>query len=386
MKKIVYIHQYFKTPEEGGAIRSYFISNGMVDHGMEVELITSHNKAHYEQKNIHGIRVHYLPIYYSNYYSFSKRYSAFFKFVYSAIKLSKKLPKQDLCYVSSTPLTVGIVALWWKWKRKVPYIFEVRDLWPEAPIQLGIINSPPLIYLTTKLENTIYKHAHKIIALSPGIEKGILNKFAKANISMIPNMADIDFFQKASPKLHEIKELVIGYFGAFGMTNNIEYILDAALECQKAKLAVTFQLMGDGGEKKDIELKAIQMNLRNVNFFPHQNRSDIRVSLNQVDACFTSFLNVPVLETNSPNKFFDGLAAGKLNIVNTLGWLKELVEENNCGFYTDPAHPKKFPELLEPFIRDKNLLKSYQKNSMHLAKARFSREKLVHDVCEIVLN
>lgn len=391
MKKLVYIHQYFKTPEEGGALRSYYISKGMVDHGIEVELITSHNKAMYEQKNIDGIRVHYLPIQYSNYYSISKRYIAFLKFAFAAIKLSKKLPTPDLFYVTSTPLTVGMIALWFKWTQKIPYIFEVRDLWPEAPIQMGIIKSSLLKYLTIKLEKTIYKQADKIIALSPGIEKGIINKFKKANISMIPNMADIDFFQKPSPNIaaspaggHEKKELVIGYFGTFGIANNLEYILDVALECQKAKLPITYQLIGDGVRKKDIELKAIQMNLHNVDFLPHQNRSDIRGLLQQIDACFTCFLNITILETNSPNKFFDGLASGKLVIVNTQGWLKELVEENKCGFYTDPAKPENFPLLIEPFIRDKNLLKSYQKNSLQLGKTSFSKEKLVDEVCSLV--
>lgn len=386
MKKIVYIHQYFKTPEEGGALRSYYISRGMTDHGIEVEMITSHNKASYEQKIIDGMCVHYLPVRYANDYSFTRRYVAFVKFVFAAIKLSKKLPTPDLCYVTSTPLTVGIVALWWKWKRKVLYIFEVRDLWPEAPIQLGIIKSSVIKYLSIKLEKTFYKHALNIIALSPGIEKGIKKKFEHAHISMIPNMADIEFFQKPSSEIYEKKELVIGYFGAFGMANNLEFILDVAMECQKAALPVLFKLIGEGGQKKAIELKAIQMNLHNVAFLPQQGRSEIRESMRQVDACFTTFLNVPVLETNSPNKFFDGLAAGKLVIVNTRGWLKELVEENNCGFFTDPDSPEKFPVLLEPFIRNKNLLKTYQQNSLQLGKTVFSRDKLVREVCEVVLN
>ncbi len=391
--KIVYIHQYFKTPEEGGAIRSYYIAKGMVDHGIEVDIITSHNKANYEQQNIDGIRVHYLPVPYSNFYSFSKRYFAFIKFIVFAIKLSGNLPKPDLYYVTSTPLTVGIITLWQKWRGKIPYIFEVRDLWPEAPIQLGIIKSSLLKYIATKLEKVIYRHAYKIVVLSPGIETGVMNKSPKANISMIPNMADIDFFQKATLKAivstagaYEKIEFVVGYIGAFGMANNLEYILDVAKACQNAKLPVTFQLVGEGVRKKDIEIQASEMNLNNVIILAQQNRSDIKALLGQMDACFTSFLAVSILETNSPNKFFDGLAAGKLNIVNTRGWLKELVEENKCGFYTDPAKPENFPLLIEPFIQDKNVLMSYQENALHLGKTMFSREKLVQEVCQVVLN
>lgn len=393
MKKVIYIHQYFKTPEEGGAIRSYRISIGMVDRGIHVEIITSHNKPEYEQKTIDGIHVHYLPVNYSNEISSTRRYIAFFKFVLAAIKLSNKLQKPDLIYATSTPLTVGIIALWLKWTRQIPYIFEVRDLWPEAPIQLEIIKSTIIKYLSIKLEKVIYKNARRIVALSPGIEKGILNKYGEVKINMIPNMADIDFFHKIPPKIpsltkggHEKGDFIIGYFGAFGMANNLEYILDAAMECQKKNLPVTFKLIGEGARKNTIKRKAIQMNLNNVKILSHRNRFETKTLLEDVDACFTSFLNISILETNSPNKFFDGLAARKLNIVNTKGWLKELVEQNKCGFYSDPDKPENFPLLIEPFIQDKKLLNSYQENALQLGKTRFSKDKLVREVCDLVLN
>ena len=400
MNRVVYIHQYFKTPEEGGAIRSYHISKGMVDREIKIDMITSHNKRKYEKKIIDGIHVHYLPVNYSNELSSARRYIAFFKFVLAAVKLTQKLQKPDLCFATSTPLTVGMIALWLKWTKQIPYIFEVRDLWPEAPIQLGIIKSALIKHLSIKLEKVIYKNANRIVALSPGIEKGILNKCGKVKISMIPNMADIDFFYENPPEIHapppacrigragghNKSEFIIGYFGAFGMANNLEYILDAAKECQKANLPVSFKLIGDGARKSAIELKAIQMNLDNIEILPHRNRFETRTLLEKVDACFTSFLTIPILETNSPNKFFDGLAAGKLSIVNTKGWLKELVEQNNCGFYTDPAKPEKFPLLIKPFIQDKKLLNSYQENALRLGKIKFSKKKLVHEICDLVLN
>jgi glycosyltransferase involved in cell wall biosynthesis len=393
LNKIVYIHQYFKTPEEGGAIRSYHISKGMVDREIKVDMITSHNKPKYEKKTIDGIHVHYLPVNYSNELSSKGRYIAFFKFVLAAVRLSQKLQKPDLCFATSTPLTVGMIALWLKWTQKIPYVFEVRDLWPEAPIQLGIIKSVLLKHLSIRFEKVIYKNANRIIALSLGIEKGIVNKYGKVKISMIPNMADIDFFHKKPPKIpaspaggHEKGDFIIGYFGAFGMANNLEYILDVAEECQKANLPVAFKLIGDGARKNAIKFKATQMNLKNVEILPHRNRFETRTLMEKVDACFTSFLTIPILETNSPNKFFDGLAAGKLNIVNTQGWLRELVEQNKCGFYTDPDKPEKFPLLIEPFIQDKNILNSYQENALRLGKTTFSKDKLVHEVCDLVLS
>ena len=386
MKKAVYIHQYFKTREESGAIRSYHIAKEMVKRGIRVEMITSHNKPLYEKKIIDGIYVHYLPIKYSNNFSFSKRYFAFIKFVFAAIKLIKKLPAPDLILATSTPLTVGLIALWGKRSRKIPYIFEVRDLWPDAPIQLGIIKSSFLKFVTLKLEKSIYKNAWKIIALSPGIEKGISDKIQHVKISMVPNMADIDFFQKPPLETHKNKDFVIGYFGAFGLANHVSYILEVAKECQKAKLPILFKLIGEGAQEDILKQMMSNLNLNNVEILPYQNRFEIKKSLEKVDACFTSFFKTPILETNSPNKFFDGLAAGKLSIVNTKGWLKELVEQNSCGFYSDPSTPEKFPELIKQFIQNESLLRSYQENALRLAKDTFSKEALVDKACNFILN
>lgn len=384
MKKIWYFHQYFKTPKEGGAIRSYHIAKGMVERGMQVEMITTHNKANYVQKTIDGIRVHYLPVKYGNSFSSFRRYRAFLLFVWKAIRLTKNLGKADLCYVTSTPLTVGIIALWTKKTMEIPYIFEVRDLWPEAPVQMGILKSRWLISLARKLEKASYSHASHIIALSPGIEKNIQKSMEQQKIMMVPNMAEITKTWKSISRKPEGGQFTIGYFGAFGLANNLEYILEIARECQKAALPIHLVLAGDGARKRPLISMATKWGLKNVEFLKHQNCSEIHELLRSVDACFTSFLNVPILETNSPNKFFDGLAAGKLSIVNTKGWLKDLVEMHECGFYSDPERPQDFPKLIVPFLKNQRLLRTFQDNGKRLGQMQFSKEMLVNQICDLV--
>ncbi len=385
MKKIWYFHQYFKTLQEGGAIRSYHIAKGMVERGMHVEMITSHNKPEYAQKTIDGILVHYLPIKYANEFSPLRRYYAFLLFVWKAIRLAKKLGRADLCYVTSTPLTVGIIALWLKKSMGIPYIFEVRDLWPEAPIQMGILKSRWLISLTKKLEKASYFHASQIIALSPGIKKNIQKSMDHPNIWMIPNMAEVDTKWKSIARKGESDQFTIGYFGAFGLANHLEHLLEIARECQKSKLPIQFILVGEGARKKALKSMAAKWALRNVVFLKHQNRSEIHEILRSVDAGFTSFLNIPIFETNSPNKFFDGLGAGKLSIVNTKGWLKDLVETHECGFYTNPERPQEFPKIIASFLKDKSLLRTFQYNGKRLANEQFAKEKLVDKICDMVL-
>ena len=382
MKDILYIHQYFKTPEEGGALRSYFIAKSMVDHGHKVQMITSHNDTESVIKSVDGIKVHYLPVKYSNKMPFGKRFFAFLRFTISCIKYTKKLPKTDLIYATSTPLTIGLIALWWKWRRGIPYMFEVRDLWPEAPIQLGILKNNILKSLSKNLEKSVYINAYSIVALSPGIQTGIKKQSPSSKTIMIPNMADVQFFTGTNPTRNKQGSFTIGYFGAFGYANNMEFLIEIARSCLQKEHAVKFLLVGDGRKKNYLEDSIKKLNLQNIDLLPHKNRFEIRDLMTNVDACLTTFLNYPILETNSPNKFFDGLAAGKLSIINTKGWLKQLIEENQCGIYVDPEKPENFPGLINPFIENRALIEKYQTNALKLGKLVFERDQLTEKICK----
>ncbi len=122
--KILYIHQYFKTPEEGGSIRSYYLASGLVKNGYEVEMITTHNDQRYEVKIIQGIRVHYLPVYYDNNLGFVRRIIAFLRFYFLALEVAKTIKDVNLVYAMTTPLTVGMIAMRLKKKLDLPYYFE----------------------------------------------------------------------------------------------------------------------------------------------------------------------------------------------------------------------------------------------------------------------
>jgi hypothetical protein len=206
--KILYLHQYFKTPEEGGAIRSYYLAKGLVEHGLEVEMITSHNEDKAVTKIVEGIKVHYLPVKYDNRDGFLKRLLAFFKFMRLARKKAVEITEVDLIYATSTPLTIGLTAMKIKQDKKVPYYFEVRDLWPEAPFQMGVIRNKFLKRYLRSLEDEVYKNADKIIALSPGIRDGIADLQPDKPIALIPNMSDIEFFKPESkqPELEDLFE------------------------------------------------------------------------------------------------------------------------------------------------------------------------------------
>ncbi len=388
--KILYLHQYFLTPEQGGAIRSYHLAKALVEAGHEVEMITSHNHKAYHFEVIEGIRVHYLPVYYENNLKYIGRFVSFIKFMYRAYEKSTEIEEVDICYATSTPLTIGIIALWLRKLHRIKFYFEVRDLWPEAPIQMGAIKNYFLKKYLYNLEKRIYKRAEKIIALSPGILEGIKNKVPQKEVHLIPNFSDCVFFHpeekiiKTEEKFAVKGKFVVSYFGALGKANHLDYLINAAIELSKNKIDhIHFIIAGKGYELHLIKEKVKEYQLRNINFIGFINKESLHEMLNVTDAIYISFANKPILETNSPNKFFDGLAAGKLCITNTRGWMKELIEKNECGFYYDPEQPELFLDKIIPYTNDRNLLKTAQKNARKLAEHDFSKDIMVEKFLQL---
>lgn len=415
--KVLYIHQYFRKPSQGGPLRSYFLAKTLVDNGYEVEMITSHNGRQYVYKNIDGIKVHFLPVYYDNSLVFFSRIITFFKFVYKAYIFSKQIQNITCSYVTSTPLTVGIIGMLLKKYRGIPYYFEVRDLWPEAPIQMGIIKNPVIKLLLFKLEKHIYANADKIIALSQGIKNNILKVVPQKTVIMIPNIADCNFFNKEPidkeltekyirkfSKVEQLKarrgdlvfndtafknivsrKFIITYFGAVGRINHLTYMLNVVKICKEKDIDVFFFIAGRGAEMQKIKKTAQNLALNNLAFLDFLNRDKLKELLNISDAAFISFAKIPVIQSSSPNKFFDGIASGKLCIVNFPGWIKELIESNRCGFYCDPEKPEEFITKITPFLKNKDLVLEYRNNARKLAETMFSKDILTKKFLRIFI-
>lgn len=375
--KVLILHQYFNTPASGGALRSYYLATALAAKGIETVVITTHNHPDRKTAVIDGIEVHYLPIPYDNRFGFFKRISSFLNFVWSIVREAGQFKDADVCYAISTPLTIGLAAIWIKNRYKIPYFFEVGDLWPEAPVQLGIIKNPILKSVLYRLEKSIYKRAKAIVALSESIRTEILKKVQGKEIHVVPNMADTDFY-KPEVKKSELEskfgvqhKFVISYIGTMGLANGLEFFLACAEASQN--LPIQFLLCGEGAMLEKLKRIASEKKLSNVTFIPAQSRDGVRDVLNVTDAVFISYQPLPVLETGSPNKYFDGLAAGKLMIVNVGGWMKEEVEKNGCGFSVD--RPNNLIEKISPFTENATLLQKNQGASRNLSEV-YSRKSL----------
>ncbi len=381
--KIIYLHQYFKTYDEGGSSRSYYLARALVQAGHEVEMITAHNAKRYRKAVIDGITVHYLPVFYDNRFGFWQRIFAFITFVFRAYRLAARIPGATVCYATSTPLTVGAIALALKWWKHIPFYFEVRDLWPLAPVQMGAIRNRLLQKLLFALERKIYRKAEKVVALSPGMVPYIADRVERSKIYVISNMADCNFFRPEqknallADQYGVSSKFVISYCGAIGQVNRLDYLLNAAGYFQaKGVTGVHFLIAGKGKELDRLQKLVQKHKLMNVTFLGYLTKYKVRELLSITDAIYVSFDRKPVLQTGSPNKFFDGLAAGKLCIVNTKGWIKDMIEAEGCGFYADPLQPHQFLDKVIFYARNRGALQQAQVRARQLAENHYSRELL----------
>lgn len=390
--KILYIHQYFLTPQEPGGTRSYWIAKELIKNGHQVIMLTSSTKFKEKIKRIQveGIDVIYLKEEYSQNMSIYRRLKAFVNFMCKSSLIGAKEKGIDMVIATSTPLTIGIPALFLKFLKKIPYVFEVRDLWPEVPIQMGAIRNPMLIKVTRYLEKKIYKNAIHVIALSPGMQDGVLKYIPTQKTTMIPNMAKIDEFwpreknQQLMLRLGlKIDSFKMVHFGSLGVANGADTIIESA-KLLKDRQDIEFLFVGGGSTEESLMQVVIENKLTNVKFLGKFPMFEVSEIVNFSDVSMVSFMDLPILYTNSPNKLFDSLSAGKPIIVNSAGWTKDLVEANQCGYYVSPQKPKELAELLMNLKNDTEVLETMGKNSRVLAETLYDKSILAKEFVNVI--
>ena len=397
--KILYIHQYFGTPREPGGTRSYWISQELLKRGHQVTVITSSvkdksKKGHF---NIDGIDVIYLENDYKNTMSRLAKVRSFLTFIKKAVDAASKEKDVDLVYATSTPLTVGYIAMRLKRKMGWRYVFEVRDLWPEFPIQIGAIKNKLVIRILRNLERKIYENSEHVVALSPGMQDGVIAAGTpKEKTSMVPNMSKPDKFYPHEKNLEIAKQFGIDtmkfnviHFGSMNPANGLEYILETAKILQSKNIDIQFIFMGGGAVEPRLKQIVEEQSLKNVQFLGLHPMATVVEVVNLCDISITSFRNLPILKTNSPNKLFDSLSAGLPIVVNSSGWTKDMVEKENCGFFVDPDNPDDFAEKLLLYKDDKEKLKVWGENARKLSVEVYDKDILsaqVADVLEKIYN
>ncbi|HRE46500.1 MAG TPA: glycosyltransferase family 4 protein [Aggregatilineales bacterium] len=396
--KILYLHQYFCTPEGSAGTRSYEFARRWVAAGHEVTMITS--PAYLPERFkafttvtetlIDTIPTVIIPVPYANKMSFSQRIRAFGQF---ALRASREAMRReaDVIFATSTPLTIAIPAIAAKLRRRVPMVFEVRDLWPELPIAIGALKNPLFRWAAYALEWIAYHNARHIIALSPGMSAGIQKRGIPAErISVQPNSCDVALFDIPPERGESIREQLglrpdqplIVYSGAFGVINGVDYWVRVAAELRQSDPDIHILLVGMGAEVEKVTALARELGVLGVNvtIWKPVKKEEMPTILAAATVGSSLFKPIEAMWHNSANKFFDTLAAGKPVVINYGGWQGELLEETGAGIALPPEDFPRAAALLAAFLRDEGRLAGGRKAARDLAANRFHRDTIARGV------
>lgn len=391
--RVLYFHQHFTTPLGASGIRSYEMARRLLARGHQVTMVCGSSgvgktgldvpfKNGVRRGFVDGIEVIEFDLPYSNSDGFIKRGFTFLKFAFRSILLAFK-ENYDLVFATTTPLTAGVPGIFARWLRGKPFVFEVRDLWPELPKAMGVIKNPLVLWAMSVLEWSSYRSAHRVIGLSPGIVDGIAKcGVARGKIDLIPNGCDFNIFAHSvepwRPRQVGEGDLLAIFAGTHGIANGLDAILDAAVELKRRKRTdIKMVLIGGGKLKPHLMARAAGEKLDNIIFLEPVNKARLAGLMASADIGLQVLANVPAFYYGtSPNKFFDYISASLPVLCNYPGWMAEMIQDNGCGFAVEPESPSSFADALEKAADDRELLRAMGGRGRLLAEREFDRIKL----------
>lgn len=392
--RVLYFHQHFTTPDGSGGTRSYELARALIGRGHAVTMVCGQSdrarlnlpydeRQRWSRGAIDGIDVISLPLTYSNRDGLGRRSWLFTRFAWRSIRLAMR-EDYDVLFATSTPLTAALpgIAARWRWRRK-PFVFEVRDLWPELPRALGLRN-PILLGSMSLLEWMAYRHADACIGLAPGIVEGIRRRSPSGRrIEMVPNGCDLDLFhpgKRAPLDLQGIErgDFAAGFIGAHGVANGLEAVLDAAAELgRRGRTDIKLAMIGDGKCKDALVSRARREGLQSCLFFDPVPKAEVARITASLDCGLMILANVPAFYYGtSPNKFFDYISAGIPVLCNYPGWLAEIIGRNRCGHAVPPENPAAMADALIWLADHPAERMEMGRMARQLAEREFSREAL----------
>lgn len=391
--KILYFYQYFSTPKGAWGTRVYEFAKEWVEQGHEVTVVTSlYSKSDLQATKIiedqvfEGIHVKVLNVRIDNKQPFLKRIWSFIQYSFLSSYYALRLPA-DIVIASSGPITVGLPGLLAKHIRGRKLVFETRDLWPEGAIELGIIKNKTVQKIAYWFEKLCYKASSYIVTLSPGMTQNIQRRFGFDKVADVTNAANIELFSTAKelPPGELISKTYAIYTGNIGMVNNSSWLYEAAKELQKMRRDdIQIVLIGEGQQREELEELARQEGVSNFKRLGLMPKNDLVAYVQHAFVSLVPLKGSPVLDTSSPNKFFESLAAGVPVIQNTQGWMKDFLVEHQVGLTLDPNDPKQLADALIKMKDSQMETVEMGTRALGVAKRYFDKDYLANKMLNIL--
>jgi glycosyltransferase involved in cell wall biosynthesis len=401
---IVLVHQAFASMDEPGGTRHHELSRYIAGQGNQITIITSPisyltgrksklaprqvEKVVGENPDEGEITIIRSYAYPALHRSFVHRTINFFSFMFSSFLVGLSVRSVDLIWGTSPPIFQAVTAWALARLKRVPFLLEIRDLWPAFAVQVGILRNPAIIRASEWLERFLYRRADLLVINSPGFLEHVKARGA-GRVEIVPNGSDTEMFDpecsgaELRQRYNINDKFIVLYAGAHGVSNDLGIILDAAVEL-KSEEDIVFVFLGDGKEKINLIKRADELGLNNVLFIPPVVKEDIPETLAAADACIAILKPIPLYATVYPNKVFDYMAAGKPVILAIDGVIKEVIEQSKAGIATPPGDSHAVATAVITLFNDRVKAKEYGENGRIYVSQYFNRKQLAASTLQIM--
>jgi glycosyltransferase involved in cell wall biosynthesis len=390
--RILYFYQYFSTSKGSWGTRVHEFAQNWVAAGHEVIVVTAiYAKSDIKASRLiedqfhDGIKVKVINVLVDNKQPFLKRMWTFVQFMCFSSWFALTLPA-DIVIASSGPITVGLPGLIARYLRGKKLVFEARDLWPAGAVELGMIKNKTLARLAYAFEKRCYKASAHIVTLSPGMSQDIEKRYGFRKQTSVTNAANIPLFSTNTFRTTPFTGTQYAiYTGNIGEVNNSLWLLDAArLLKSMGREDIIVLLIGEGQQREQLEEIARKERIANFVRLGLMPKEDLVTYIQQAMISLVPLKGTPVLDTSSPNKFFESLAAGVPVIQNTSGWMKDFLDRHQVGFTLDANDPQALADLLIKISDKPDEIKRMGERAKKVAVAHFDKDILSRRMLKVL--
>jgi len=391
---ILLIHQAFAAINEPGGTRHHEIARFLVDHGHQVTVIASPvsylsgTSSHKKEEYIEGVRILRAYTYVALHRSFVHRFFAFVSFMVSSFFLGLRIKQVDLVWGTSPPIFQGATALLLARIKGTKFLFEVRDLWPEFAVAIGVLKNPILIKLSEWLEGVLYRNSDQTIVNSPGYIEHVQEQGGN-NVTLVPNGADLSMFSGHNDPASFIHQnqlegkFIVLYAGAHGISNDLGILIRAA-ELLRDVSMIQIVLVGDGKEKENLMVQAREKKLTNLSFIGSTPKDQMAAVIASSDVCVGILKPIDSYKKTYPNKIFDYMAGAKPIALVIDGVIREVVERADCGIFCQPGDPMALANCIRRYFDDPDLRRLHGENGRRYLKDHFDREMIAQKFLDLI--
>jgi len=399
--KILLINQSFVSPDEPGHTRHFEMAKFLRSHGHELVIVASdmnyqtgqrtvNTRGLYVEQSIDGIRVLRAYSYPSLHRSFVWRVISFISFMFSSVWTAMRVKDVDLVMGTTPPIFQAVSAWIVALIRRKSFLLEVRDLWPEFGVSMGVLKNPIVIALARGLENFLYARATHILVNSPAYRKYMIEKgVPEKKVTFIPYGTDIDMFNPGvdgssiRKKLGLEDEFAVVYAGAMGQANDIYTVLHAAKRLNNEE-RIRFIFFGDGKERVNLQSEAGRLNLKNVVFAGVYPKKEMPLVIASSDVCLAILQDVPMFRMPYPNKVFDYMAAGRATVLVIDGVIREVIESSHGGVFVEPGNDELLAKTILELSKDPGRVKQMGENARAYLVKNLDRREKMHETLQLI--